>query len=49
MCIRDSYIPMLNPEIVTGISLMLLFLFLRVSLGYTTLLLACLLYTSRCV
>ena len=35
-----TYIPMLNPDIVTGISLMLLFLFLRVSLGYTTLLLA---------
>ena len=40
MCIRDSYIPMMNPDIVNGISLMLLFLFLRVSLGYTTLLLA---------
>ncbi len=35
-----SYIPVLNPDIVTGISLMLLFLFLKISLGFTTMLLA---------
>ncbi|MBE5781182.1 MAG: ABC transporter permease [Clostridiales bacterium] len=35
-----TYIPMLNPDIVTGISLMLLFLFAQVSLGYGTLLLS---------
>ncbi len=35
-----SYIPVLNPDIVTGISLMLLFLFLKISLGFKTMLLA---------
>ncbi|MCT4688532.1 MAG: ABC transporter permease [Vallitalea sp.] len=35
-----TYIPVLNPDIVTGISLMLLFIFVRLRLGFTTMLLA---------
>lgn len=35
-----SYLPIINPDIITGVSLMLLFLFLRIELGYTTLILA---------
>ena len=35
-----TYLPMLNPDIVTGISLLILFLFLGINLGYTSLLLA---------
>ncbi len=35
-----SYIPVLNPDIVTGISLMLLFLLFKIKLGFTTMLLA---------
>ncbi|NLJ73507.1 MAG: ABC transporter permease [Firmicutes bacterium] len=35
-----TYIPVLNPDIVTAISLMILFVFARVRLGYLTLLLA---------
>ncbi|HHU61216.1 MAG TPA: ABC transporter permease [Natronincola sp.] len=35
-----TYIPVLNPKIVTAISLMILFVFARVRLGYLTLLLA---------
>jgi len=35
-----TYIPVLNPEIVTGISLMILFVFSKVQFGYMTLLLA---------
>lgn len=35
-----SYIPVLNPDIVTGISLMLLFLFFKISLGFSTMLIA---------
>ncbi len=35
-----TYIPMLNPEIVTGVSLMLLFAFLNFGLGFSTMLLA---------
>ena len=35
-----SYLPIINPDIITGVSLMLLFLFLKVKLGYTTLILA---------
>jgi spermidine/putrescine transport system permease protein len=35
-----TYIPILNPEIVTGVSLMLLFIFLRIPAGFTTLILA---------
>lgn len=35
-----TYLPIINPEIVTGVSLMLLFSFLRLEFGYTTLILA---------
>jgi len=35
-----SYIPMLSPDIVTGISLMLLFIFVGLRLGYGTMILA---------
>jgi len=35
-----SYIPMMSPDIVTGISLMLLFVFVGVKLGYGTMVLA---------
>jgi len=35
-----TYLPVLNPDIVTGISLMLLFVFLRMKLGFLTMLLA---------
>ncbi len=33
-------IPMINPDIITGVSLFLLFVFLRISQGYTTVILA---------
>lgn len=35
-----SYLPILNPDIVTGVSLMLLFIFFNIKLGFTSLLLA---------
>lgn len=35
-----AYIPMLNADIVTGIALMLFFIFIKIRLGFTTLLLA---------
>ncbi|MGO1369586.1 MAG: ABC transporter permease [Senegalia sp. (in: firmicutes)] len=35
-----NYLPVLNPDIVTGIALMTLFIFVRVKLGFMTLLLA---------
>ncbi len=35
-----TYLPVINPDIVTGVSLMLLFQFLRVQFGWTTMLLA---------
>ncbi len=35
-----TYLPVLNPDIVTGISLMILFIFLNIRLGFVTLLLA---------
>ena len=35
-----TYLPVLNPDIVTGISLMLLFIFVKINLGFTSLLLA---------
>lgn len=35
-----TYLPMVNPEIVTGVSLMLLFVFLRIKMGFATLILA---------
>ncbi len=33
-----NYLPVLNPDIVTGVSLLLLFVFFNINLGYTTLL-----------
>jgi spermidine/putrescine transport system permease protein len=38
--INLSYLPMLNPDIVTGISLMILFVFAKIERGFVTLLLA---------
>ena len=35
-----TYIPVISPDIVTGISLLILFVFVRLNLGFTTLLLA---------
>jgi spermidine/putrescine transport system permease protein len=35
-----TYIPVLNPDLVTGISLMILFIFLRFKLGFATMLIA---------
>ena len=35
-----TYLPVLNPDIVTGISLMILFIFFKIKLGFVTLLLA---------
>ena len=35
-----TYIPIINPEIVTGVSLMLLFSFLKMQFGFSTLILA---------
>ncbi|KAE9634032.1 MAG: spermidine/putrescine transport system permease protein [Epulopiscium sp.] len=35
-----TYLPILNPDIVTGISLMILFIFLKVRLGFVSMLLA---------
>ncbi|HOQ07954.1 MAG TPA: ABC transporter permease [Clostridiales bacterium] len=35
-----TYLPVVSPDIVTGISLMILFVFIRLDLGFTTLLLA---------
>ena len=35
-----TYLPILNPEIITGVSLMLLFVWLKIRLGFITLLLA---------
>lgn len=37
---KITYIPVMNPDIVTGVSLMLLFMFLHIPSGYTTLILA---------
>ena len=35
-----SYLPMTTPDIVTGVSLMLMFVFLRIPLGFSTMLMA---------
>lgn len=35
-----SYLPIINPDIITGVSLMLLFIFLKIEFGYGTLILA---------
>lgn len=40
MLMNVTYLPVLNPDIVTGIALMLLFIFMRLPLGYLTLLLS---------
>ncbi len=40
LVINMTYLPVINPEIVTGVSLMLLFVFARISLGYVTLIIA---------
>ncbi|KAB3535439.1 ABC transporter permease [Alkaliphilus pronyensis] len=40
MIMNLTYLPVLNPDIVTGIALMLLFIFMRIRLGFLTLLLA---------
>ena len=40
LILNVSYLPIVNPEIVTGVSLMLLFLFLKFELGFSTLILA---------
>ncbi|NLK39244.1 MAG: ABC transporter permease [Clostridiales bacterium] len=48
-----TYLPIINPEIVTGVSLMLLFVFLKINLGFLTLILShitfCLPYVILCV
>lgn len=41
-----TYLPLLNPDIVTGIGLMLLFILIQLKLGFTTLLLA---HISFCI
>lgn len=40
LVVNCTYLPIINPEIITGVSLMLLFVFLKLELGYTTLILA---------
>ncbi|MGI6225148.1 MAG: ABC transporter permease [Peptococcales bacterium] len=40
MVMNVTYLPVLNPDIVTGISMMLLFIFIKLPLGYLSLLLA---------
>lgn len=40
LIMNATYIPIVNPEIVTGVSLMLLFVFLGIKLGFFTLVLA---------
>lgn len=40
LVINTTYIPVLNPDLVTGISLMLIFVFLKMPRGYMTLLLS---------
>lgn len=46
MILNVSYLPIMNPEIVTGVSLMLLFVSMKISFGYVTLILA---HVSFCV
>lgn len=40
LVVNLTYLPIINPEIITGVSLMLLFVFIKLELGYTTLILA---------
>lgn len=53
LIINATYLPIINPEIVTGVSLMLLFVFLKIDLGYLTLVLShitfCVPYVILCV
>ena len=46
LILNISYLPIINPEIVTGVSLMLLFVSLKMDFGYITLILA---HISFCV
>jgi spermidine/putrescine transport system permease protein len=40
LVINITYLPVVNPDIVTGISLMIIFIFMRLQLGYVTMLMA---------
>ncbi len=40
LMLNINYLPVMNPEIVTGVSLLLLFVFLNINLGFKTLLLS---------
>ena len=40
LLLNISYLPIINPDIITGVSLMLLFIFLKMECGYSTLILA---------
>lgn len=40
LILNVSYLPVINPDIITGVSLMLLFIILKVQLGFSTLVLA---------
>ncbi len=40
LMLNVNYLPVLNPDIVTGVSLLILFVFMGMTLGYTTLLLS---------
>lgn len=40
LILNISYLPVINPDIITGVSLMLLFIILKVQLGFSTLVLA---------
>ena len=40
LLLNINYLPVLNPDIVTGVSLMTLFVFLNVNFGMTTMLLS---------
>lgn len=40
LVLNITYIPMMNPDIIIGVSLMLLFVFIRLELGFTSLILA---------
>lgn len=40
LILNVSYLPIINPDIITGVSLMLLFIFLKMECGYSTLILA---------
>lgn len=46
LVMQATYLPVLNPDIVTGVALMMLFIFTKIPLGYVSLLLA---HISFCV